>query len=588
MLSEAEDSFEQQWLADLLRTAELRELATADCSLTACDNNPLGDYQLDPGRSDLSATQLRGCATALAGRSDLVRCVAVPPRLFLSPTTEHLERAVVCAERLAPKRPADREPPPRILVSYSSPNANKPLHLGHLRNNFLGSALANLVMASGQAAYRAAVVSDHGIHICQAAIGYRRSGVAGPERTLIKSDHFVGDQYVAYHRSAATAEGPAQAESGSDDVGHGEARELLQAVEAANGDAYRLKRTVVDWAERGIERTCVRIGSTFDSVLRERDCLATARHILDHAVHLHVCRRRDDGSIYYPSGDEEIGDVTLARGDGTLVAYAQLMGVYVYREEVLRPLQTLIVLGQEWRLGLEILRRVLRDCGYRFAETLEPVCYGMVTLIDGRMKSREGTVVEVDELLDRMAGRLLSCWDEIETPLARCERFEACEALSLATLKVHFLRVPRNKEVLYDESAIWQDSFPRLMRWIQLVHALESPLKEATTNGSTDAPGAKSRRSDDAYRRVLLLANGLPRTLRRALEHREPALVVRWLGDLAEQWQRSGTKNRARACSSGLHDTLLTRVHEALHGLNITLPRGCERVLAAFAFGHAG
>jgi arginyl-tRNA synthetase len=519
----------------VLAQAKLFETALA---AEACEQDFVGEFRIDlstlmPDTKKAAKAFCQDAAARLAALAEIDEATGVPPRVFLRPSLEFLcarvsEAVLGDGQFGASDGGAGRT----VALVFSSPNANKPLHLGHLRNNMLGMALSGLHEALGFRVVRYVVLSDWGIHICQAALAWSKwGGGSTPESSGRKSDAFVGDYYVRFHKEAGTQPDVESADGEMTPLQQ-EARALLRAADAGDGAAWTLKQRIVEWAWRGIEETHARIGSRFDVTLRERDMLPTSMGLIERGLKSGTCVRRADGSVYVDLPEIDTGEVTLVRSDGTPVVYTQLMGVHVYRYEHSKPDRVLLLLGHEWELGMDTIKKVLLRLGFAGAAALEPLHYGMVTLEDGKMKSREGRIVETDGLLDRVRDHL----QEQQPELDRAK----CETLALGLLKYHFLRIRRTLEAKYDERAIWEQSLPS---WLGILAAIENAERAAAAPDPEDALQLnKSARA--ALRKLLAGMNALPAAVERAAVRREPSLVLRLLDDLVQHAARAELETR--------------------------------------------
>ena len=568
---------EERLAALLARDPALRDAAGPEPRVEPCNKPNVGDARWSPlaptdGGRPAVAAACRAWTEALATRPWVEKATAIPPAVYVRPALDDLlewidDAILEAGERYGDSRADDAG---RTLLSYSSPNANKPLHLGHVRNNALGMALANLLEATGHEVLRGAVLSDWGIHICQAALAWERfADGATPESAGLRPDVFVGDLYVRFHtecraqQEALGADAPGRASAvGATEIEQAVIEHLRRAEAGEPGPRESIAR-VTAWAEAGIAHTCRRLGSRFDVVLRERDGLADARARIARGLEQGRYRRRDDGSVVLDLAREDASEVTVLRADGTAVAYTQLFGCYVERCVRHTPDRVLVMLGREWELGLAILTEMLRVEDPAWAEQLEPVYYGMVTLPAGRMKSREGTVVEAHELIDQVRDRLLREWDTGDAtgagdattnatgadsgagvrpaaaPTDDPTRLATCEALAVSLLKLRMLEARREDDVPYDEQRLWDDTLPELARWIAALRWAES-----AGDARGPAPSTLPRGARDGLRRVLLALNDWPRQIARAARERAPSVVLRQIARIVQELERSGLPAR--------------------------------------------
>jgi len=467
-----------------------------------------GDIRVDLG----SVTGSDGTAHAVAAATVLLpavtSAVAVPPNLYITPTTAFVVETVVDRVVASDQRYAslDAGRGHRVLVSFSNPNLNKPLHVGHLRNNALGCSIANLAEAFGCDVLRGQVVSDWGRHLCEATVAYRRWGNGTtPEATGEKGDHFVGRFYVRFHR-----------ESSSELMD--EAAALLRAMEDGDPQAVELNEVIANWAAEGQEETYRRIGTSFDVIVRESAARDRARDLIERAVAGEVCEFRDDGSVYLDLADLGLSEVTVGRSDGTLLVYSQLAGALIERYERTRFDTAIVVNGAQWADGNTAVDTLLKRCGHEWARYHEHRHYGMVKLPEGRMTSRSGQVAHADELVD-----------EVSVRLAERLHLDAGEAiaekLGVGLLKLAFLRVPESKSLTFDEQAVWGPAYHLFVSALQAL---------AQAEAHSLWPPRDTCASNRASRELAMCANALPSVVARAFIRREPSMVARYLTRLTE------------------------------------------------------
>lgn len=554
----------EQSLSDIMvaRTGEALSPEAGRLDVESCPRSKVGDFRVDlrPVLGDGAARRElpKEVATEISSWPEVERATGVPPRVYVLSRLGFLRECVTEAvlgqrERFG----SGEEGEGRVtLVSFSSPNANKPLHLGHLRNNVIGMALANLFSARGWRSRRGEVVSDWGVHICQAVLGYERWGNgATPDETGEKSDHFVGRFYVRFHEEAATTPGLED-----------EAAGLLELMEAGDERLLALNARVTKWAEKGIRKTYKRLGTRLDLIFREGDTRAGGKAVVAEALASGRCHQRSDGSVYVDLGGE-MGEVTLLRKDGSPVVYTQLIGFHVnrFRKHPFDVCPTL--LGREWEAGASVVDEILSRWGYDFVDRIERVHYGMVRLREGRMKSRAGTTVSADALLDRSVERVSELWGaERGGPPSGDDR-KACRLLAVGVVKYLFLGVRRTKDLLYDEEALWA---PALERFAAAVHTL------AWAEGA-GGPAAVPPTSAE-LRRLLNHVNGFPAALARACAEREPAHVTRFADELC-----SYVRGCQYGLDAGVRESVAIVLRRCLDLLNIDLPSPLDSLPAPFA-----
>lgn len=483
-------------------------------------------------------------AAPFAGLPGIRRAVAVPPRVYLSPTTALLRDAVAGAVRDPAYGRAPAARPELRIVSFSGPNVNKPLHLGHLRNNLIGMALATLLADAGHTVERQAPHCDWGIHICQALLAWLKWGEGKtPADTGEKGDHFVGRHYVEFHRRVAGEPGL-----------EAEAAALMQAMEDGDERLRAVNHTFARWADAGIRETYARIGTRMDALFYDQDHLDAGVRLIADALAAGRCHRRADGSVYVDLTAHGLGEITLERRDGTPTVYRQWMAVNIARYPS-RPFDRIhVVTGKEWEAGIGVLRETLRAFGHEWAARMTAVHYGLVVLPEGRMKSRQGSGVGVDGVLDELAA-------------------DYGEPVALALLKHHFLGVRRSRDVVYDRAALRgaaRDRFAAVVRalaWAEGADAVRGP----------EPP-------ENAVRAALLHLGALPATVARTTGELEPAHLVRHLDETAAH---------ARAVAPGLDpdDPLRAAfgvvLRRTLALLNVALPDALDDLPPPFTARRA-
>jgi arginyl-tRNA synthetase len=471
----------QQALAEIL--------GDAGRAVEAVRRSPLGEYRVDLAALDPAASiddlRARGEALCrdLAAHPSVERAANVAPRVYIRLTTSALWDAVLYrAEVPVP----EREP---VLLTFSDPNTNKPLHIGHLRNLFLGSALASLHEASGHPVRREGTFGDWGVHICEALVSYLAAGA--PVAAATKPDHFVGGFYAEYHQEARGPE---------DDT----ARRLLVELDAGRGPRDDHDRLTA-WARIGIEQTYERLGLSFDGLYSEAAHLSSARKLVDTAVGNGRLVRRDDGCVVIPRHDDDGGDIVIVRPDGTLLVYPQILGIDVDRFAGWTH-RILSVFGHQWESGVGDLLTLARAADMPWVDRYEPLFYGMVRLPSGSMRSREGNAVGADETIDALVDQTGS------------------EDVAVGVLRYHLLRQARMKTVMFDPAVVVAKTLPAYQRAKALAALAAGPV-----DGSAPAPGAKR---EAAMRRVLLAIDGVSEALENALVRRDPAVALQYLEEL--------------------------------------------------------
>ncbi len=333
----------------------------------------------------------------------------------------------------------------KIVIEYSSPNTNKPLHLGHLRNDALGMALANILQALGFAVIKTSVINDRGIHIMQSLLAYLKWGEGKtPEQVRKKGDQFVGDFYVRFHQEAE--KNPALKE---------EAAELLRRWEEGDEEVRRAWRKLNQWVYEGWQQTYNLYGSQFDKWYYESELYDKGREIIKQAAERGIVEKRSDGAYVidlsaYGLGDRQQGKKVLLRPDGTTVYITQDIYLAVKRFEDFQFDQMIYVVASEQDYHFRVLFKVLELLGFDWTKRLHHYSYGLVNLPEGKMKSRQGKVVDADELIAQMTELARLEINKREEELSAEEKEKIAQTVALAAIKYWFLRANPKSALLFD------------------------------------------------------------------------------------------------------------------------------------------
>ncbi|MCA9782006.1 MAG: arginine--tRNA ligase [Candidatus Cloacimonetes bacterium] len=353
-----------------------------------------------------------------------------------------------------------------VVVEYSCPNTNKPQHLGHVRNNVLGLSLSLLLEAVGHRVTRVNLINDRGVHICQSMLAWQRWGNGEtPESAGLKGDHLVGRYYVLFARKLAEERAAWFAANGLDPANEqdlarfekesqliGETRQLLRAWEAGDPEVRELWRTMNAWVLAGFEQTYNRMGVRFDRVYYESNTYLLGRDLVLAGLERGVFQRAENGAVICELPGISSEPKALLRGDGTSIYITQDLGTAVARQEELGFDEMIYVVANEQEHHFKVLFGILGKLGYPWADRLAHLAYGMVNLPSGRMKSREGTVVDADDLLDGLAEASRRIMEESErrSDLGEDERRAVAEALADGALKYFVLKVNPKLNMVYN------------------------------------------------------------------------------------------------------------------------------------------
>ncbi len=347
----------------------------------------------------------------------------------------------------------------RVMVEYSSPNTNKPLHFGHLRNNFLGAAVSEILKAAGNDVIKANLVNDRGIHICKSMIAWMRyANGATPASTGIKGDHLVGDYYVlfndVYKKEVAQLieDGKPEKTAEKDAPIMHEAQELLRKWEAGDNEVRNLWHTMNGWVYEGFTKSYNRLGITFDKMYYESDTYLLGKKIVEDGLKKGILYKKEDGSVWVDLKEDGFDEKLLLRGDGTSVYITQDLGTAKLKYDEFNISQSIYVIADEQNYHISILKLILKKLGEPCAGGIYHLSYGMVELPTGKMKSREGTVVDADDMVTEM----ITLAKEQTESAGKTEGFtpnelsDLYETIGLGALKFYLLRVDPKKKMIFN------------------------------------------------------------------------------------------------------------------------------------------
>ena len=444
-----------------------------------------------------------------------------------------------------------------IVVEYSSPNTNKPLHLGHIRNNLLGWSVSEILRANGENVVRVNLVNDRGIHICKSMIAWQKWGEGcTPESTGKKGDHLIGDFYVLFDKhykeevkqllpanyDELTDEEKEKAKAAAEEnsVLMQETREMLRKWEAGDEEIRQLWETMNQWVYDGFDVTYDRLGVAFEKIYYESQTYLLGKKTVNEGLEKNVLYRREDGSVWCDLRNEGLDEKLLLRRDGTSVYMTQDLGTAQLRYEEYQPKKLIYVVGNEQNYHFDVLKRVLVRLGYDWGNDIEHLSYGMVELPNGKMKSREGTVVDADDLMDEMVKTAKSVSEELGKAhgLTEEESNRLYDMIGIGALKYFILKVDPKKTMLFDpQESI--DFNGNTASFIQYTHArICSVIRKAQDNGITF--GDEIPVTDMHAKEKMLLVNiyNWPALLEQAAINRSPAMIANYIYDLAKDFNQ--------------------------------------------------
>jgi arginyl-tRNA synthetase len=433
----------------------------------------------------------------------------------------------------------------RVMVEYSSPNTNKPLHLGHIRNNLLGYSIAEIMKAGGYEVIKANLINDRGIHICKSMLAWQLFGNGEtPESSGTKGDHLVGKYYVAFDK-AYKAEIDEMVAGGMDKEEAEKSaplllqtQEMLRQWEAGDPDVIELWKTMNGWVYKGFNHTYNRLGVDFDKFYYESNTYTLGKDIVSEGLEKGVFYRKDDGSVWIDLTAEGLDHKLVLRKDGTSVYITQDIGTADEKFREFGTEKSIYVVGNEQDYHFKVLFLIMQKLDRKYASGMYHLSYGMVDLPSGKMKSREGTVVDADDLLDEMHDTAKAKTLELGKTegMAEAELDTLYEKLGLAALKFFILKVDPKKRMLFnpEESIDFQgDTGP----FVLYTYArIQSMLKQAGNDWQT--PSGESPTLLPAERDALEYLYAFPEAVSMACRDYNPAVIAHYSLDLAKSFNR--------------------------------------------------
>ena len=433
-----------------------------------------------------------------------------------------------------------------IMVEYSSPNTNKPLHLGHVRNNLLGYSVAEILKASGKKVYKTQIINDRGIHICKSMLAWQRFGNGEtPESTGLKGDKLVGNYYVAFDK-AYKAEIAAMVSNGIDEkVAEKEApilleaQEMLRKWEAGDEEVVGLWKTLNQWVYDGFEITYKNMGVDFDQLYYESNTYLLGKDFVEDGLQRGVFYKKEDGSVWIDLTEEGLDEKIVLRSDGTAVYMTQDIGTAIQRVKDNPDVKGMVyTVGNEQDYHFKVLFLILQKLGFSWAEKLYHLSYGMVDLPSGKMKSREGTVVDADELMEDMTQTAAAISEELGKleDYSEEEKQELYKVIGLGALKYYILKVDPKKRILFnpEESVDFQGNTGP---FIQYTHArIQSILRKAEELEQDLDSSQKLTDLHEKEKELLKQLQLFPETIQLAADNYSPALIANYTYDLVKEF----------------------------------------------------
>ena len=430
----------------------------------------------------------------------------------------------------------------KIVVEYSSPNTNKPLHLGHVRNNVLGYSICQIFDAVGYEVVKNNLVNDRGIHICKSMIAYLKWGNnETPESSGLKGDHLIGKYYVKFDQNyqkeiqELVSNGIDKEEAKEKSSLMVETRDMLQKWENGDSGTVSLWKQMNDWVYEGFEETYNRLGVNFDKIYYESDTYLLGKEIVQEGLKSNVFFKKEDGSIWIDLTPEGLDEKIVQRSDGTSVYITQDIGTADLKYDEFKMDKFVYVVGNEQDYHFKVLQLILKRLGKSYADGLYHLSYGMVDLPEGKMKSREGTVVDADELMDEVVAIAKKQTEELGKTdgMSSKELTELYEVLGIGALKYYLLKVDAKKRMMYDpkESIDFQGN---TAPFIQYTYTRIASLLRAAEKVDFKFP----KELNPVEKDLIKLINNYPNVITSAANNYNPSEVSNAVYELAKTFNK--------------------------------------------------
>ncbi len=468
---------------------------------------------------------------------------------------------------------------PLMMVEYSSPNTNKPLHLGHIRNNLLGFSISEIEKANGWNVVKTNIVNDRGIHICKSMLAWQKFGNGEtPETNGLKGDHLVGKYYVEFdkHYKAEIKELMATGVSEDDAKRQAplmqEAQEMLVKWEQNDPDVRTMWEMMNQWVYSGFDATYKKMGVDFDKIYYESETYLEGKSKVEEGLEKGVFYRRDDNSVWANLEGDGLDEKLLLRADGTSVYMTQDIGTAKLRYQDYPINKMVYVVGNEQNYHFQVLSLLLDKLNFEWGKELVHFSYGMVELPEGKMKSREGTVVDADDLMQEMIDQAKETTLELGklSDCSEAEIDEICRIVGLGALKYFILKVdPRKNMTFNPKESI--DFNGNTGPFIQYTHArIKSILRKAAEQGVVITAADNSLDISDKERNLIQTLNNYPNVVRQAGSDFSPALIANYVYDLVKEY-------------NGFYQSspILKEENDAVKNLRLVLSQSVAKVIAS-------
>ena len=435
-----------------------------------------------------------------------------------------------------------------IMVEFSSPNTNQPLHLGHVRNNLLGWSVSRLLEANGHKVLKVNLVNDRGIHICKSMLAWLKTANGEtPETSGKKGDHLVGDCYVAFNDiykkevDELVAGGMSKEGAEKNAPSLKEAQEMLLKWEQGDPEVRALWEKMNSWVYDGFNKTYADLGISFDRIYYESQTYLLGKALVQKGLEMGVFERHEDGSVWCDLTADGLDQKLLLRSDGTSVYMTQDLGTAERRFEEYSLDELIYVVGNEQNYHFQVLKLILKKLGFDWSDSIYHLSYGMVELPEGKMKSREGTVVDADDLLEKMYNTAKETSLELGKldDMSEAEQDELFRMLSLGALKYFIIKVDPRKTMLFDPKESI-DFNGNTGPFIQYTHArIKSILRKAAAQGidyATNSDAGVELSPKEV--RIVKILNNFPNKIAEAGEAHSPAIVANYAYELAKEFNQ--------------------------------------------------
>ena len=430
-----------------------------------------------------------------------------------------------------------------IMVEYSSPNTNKPLHLGHVRNNLLGYSVAEIIKASGKKVYKTQIINDRGIHICKSMLAWKKFGnQETPESSGLKGDKLVGNYYVAFDKvykeeiAQLIAEGKTEDEAKKQAPIILEAQDMLLKWEAGDADVIALWKTMNQWVYDGFAKTYKNLGVDFDQYYYESNTYLLGKDVVQIGLEKGVFEKDPDGSVWIDLTDEGLDRKIVLRSDGTAVYMTQDIGTAIQRVKDFPDVGGMVyTVGNEQDYHFKVLFLILKKLGFDWSKNLYHLSYGMVDLPSGKMKSREGTVVDADDLMQEMTDTAQKIAEDLGKldNYSPEEKLKLYKTIGLGALKYYILKVDPKKRILFDPAES-VDFAGNTGSFIQYTYArIQSIIRKANFDYSVTSSVVELHEKEKELVKQLEL---FPEVIQNAAQNHSPALVANYTYDLVREY----------------------------------------------------